>query len=255
MNATALIADGPAAPKLRPPNTTLGLRRYNFGFPRSFASCDEAEQPRSAVVVPFGSPNLSQTKARSANVDDAKAFAGLVERIALHADREAFAQVFAHYGPRVKGYLLRLGMDSAQAEELSQDVMVAVWRKAATFDRRQASVSTWIFRIARNRRIDVFRHDRRAQLDIHDPAFQPPAEAQPDAVAEAGEQEAQVRRAMAELPQEQRDLIRKAFYEDLSHSQIAEKTGVPLGTVKSRLRLAMAKLKLRLEVDIQRGEG
>jgi RNA polymerase sigma-70 factor (ECF subfamily) len=233
----------------------LGLRRYNFGFPRSFAPSEAAEQPRPVVVLPFGSLKLSQTKARSANLDDAKAFAGLVERIASHADRDAFAQVFAYYGPRVKGYLLRLGMEAAQAEELSQDVMVAVWRKAETFDRRQASVSTWIFRIARNRRIDVFRHDRRAQLDVHDPAFQPAAEAQPDVVAQAGEQEAQVRRAMAELPPEQRELIREAFYEDLSHSQIAEKTGVALGTVKSRLRLAMAKLKLRLEVDIERDGG
>jgi RNA polymerase sigma-70 factor (ECF subfamily) len=147
----------------------------------------------------------------------------------------------------VKGYLLRLGLDDAQAEELAQEVMTAVWRKAATFDRRQASAATWIFRIARNRRIDAFRRERRSTLDAHDPIFQPPAETGPDGAAETADREAQVRRALADLPPEQRELVRVAFYDDLSHSQIAAKTGLPLGTVKSRLRLAIAKLKLGLE--------
>ena len=127
--------------------------------------------------------------------------------------------------------------------------MVAVWRRAASFARRQASVATWIFRIARNRRIDVFRRDQYARLDAHDPMFQPAPEAAPDAAAEAGEREGQIRRALAELPEDQRTLVRDHVYEDLSHSQIAERTGLPLGTVKSRLRLAFAKLKLRLEAD------
>jgi RNA polymerase sigma-70 factor (ECF subfamily) len=173
-------------------------------------------------------------------------FAALVEAIAVRQDRAAFTRVFAYYAPRVKAYLMRLGLDAAQAEEVAQEVMVAVWRKAASFDVRQASVATWIFRIARNRRIDVFRRDQRAQVDVHDPAFEPPAEAAPDAAAEATEREARVRLAMAELPPEQRELVRRAFYEDLSHSEIAACTGVPLGTVKSRLRLAFAKLKLTL---------
>jgi RNA polymerase sigma-70 factor (ECF subfamily) len=173
-------------------------------------------------------------------------FAVLVEAIAARQDRAAFTRVFAYYAPRVKAYLARLGLDGAQAEEVAQEVMVAVWRKAASFDARQASVSTWIFRIARNRRIDVFRRDRRAALDPNDPAFEPPSEARPDGAAEAAERETRVRRAMAELPPEQRDLVRRAFYEDLSHSEIAATTGVPLGTVKSRLRLAFAKLKLTL---------
>jgi len=176
-------------------------------------------------------------------------FGDLLERIARHSDRAAFSRLFAHYAPRVKGYLLRLGLDGAQAEEVSQEVMVAVWRKAATFDRRQGSAATWIFRIARNRRIDLFRRKQREVLDPDDPAFQPVSDIGPGDAAETAEREAQVRRAMAELPTEQRDLIRIAFYEDLSHGQIAEKTGVPLGTVKSRLRLAFAKLKLRLLAD------
>ncbi len=181
-----------------------------------------------------------------ANGAEAEDFAALIEQVALKADRAAFTRVFAYYGPRVKAYLLRLGLEGAQAEEVAQEVMVAVWRKAASFDRAQASAATWIFRIARNRRIDLFRREQRTQLDAHDPVFAPVAEAAPDQAIEAGQREASVRRAMAELPPEQRDLVRRAFYEEQSHSEIASETGVPLGTVKSRLRLAFAKLKLRL---------
>ena len=202
---------------------------------------------RKAVVMPFERRNLTRTPSETA--EQAAAFADLVERIASHADRAAFTRLFAYYAPRVKGYLMRLGLGPAESEEVCQEVMVAVWRKAASFDRRQASVATWIFRIARNRRIDAFRRDQRAALDVHDPAFQPEPEAAPDKATETSEREAQLRTAMAELPPEQRELVRVAFYEDLSHSQVAERTGLPLGTVKSRLRLAFAKLRLRLETD------
>ena len=201
------------------------------------------------MVAPFECAKLPRSASHTAAVDDPAVFADLVEAVAANADRAAFTRLFAYYGPRVKGYLLRLGLDSAQSEELTQDVMVAVWRKAASFDRRQASVSTWIFRIARNRRIDVFRQERRASLDAHDPAFQPAPETAPDEAAQAAEREIRVRRAMEDLPPEQRELVREAFYEDRSHREIAERTGVPLGTVKSRLRLAMAKLKLQLDDD------
>ncbi len=190
----------------------------------------------------------------SAPSPDAAEFAALVEAVAARQDRAAFTQVFAYYAPRVKAYLIRLGLGAAQAEEVTQEVMVAVWRKAGSFDARQASVSTWIFRIARNRRIDVFRRDKRETLDANDPAFEPPAEVRPDGAAEAAERETQVRQAMDALPPEQRDLVRRAFYEDLSHSEIAASTGVPLGTVKSRLRLAFAKLKLTL-ADAAAGAG
>jgi len=138
----------------------------------------------------------------------------------------------------VKGYLLRLGLEAAQAEEVAQEVMIAVWRKADSFDRRQASVATWIFRIARNRRIDVFRRDQYARLDAHDPMFQPAPEAAPDAAAEAGEREGQIRRALAELPEDQRTLVRDHVYEDLSHSQIAERTGLPLSCIQRELAQA-----------------
>ena len=174
---------------------------------------------------------------------DPVALADCVEAIALRADRGAFASLFSYFAPRVKGYLMRLGLEPALAEELAQEVMVAVWRKAASYDRRQATVSTWIFRIARNRRIDQFRRDRRTGLDGHDPSLQPEPELAPDAAAEAAQAELKVRAALNGLPQVQRELVRAAFYEELSHSQIAERTGMPLGTVKSRLRQAFAALR------------
>jgi RNA polymerase sigma-70 factor (ECF subfamily) len=203
------------------------------------------DEPVSAPVarMPQTPAPARMTSAISADVED---FAALVGAVAARQDRAAFTRVFGYYAPRVKAYLIRLGLEGALAEEVTQEVMVAVWRKAASFDARQASVSTWIFRIARNRRIDVFRRDQRETLDANDPAFEPAAEIAPDSAVEAGERETRVRRAMEELPTEQRELVRRAFYEDLSHSEIAACTGVPLGTVKSRLRLAFAKLKLTL---------
>jgi len=177
---------------------------------------------------------------------DPAALADCIEAIAARADKAAFASLFSYFAPRLKAYLVRLGLETAQAEEVAQDVMVTVWRKAASYDRRQASASTWIFRIARNRRIDVFRRERRADLDANDPGLQPAVEPTPDTVTEAAQMEVHVRLAMEQLSPDQRDLVRAAFYEDLSHSQIAERTGIPLGTVKSRLRQAFGKLRLCL---------
>lgn len=173
-------------------------------------------------------------------------FADLMEAIAAHQDRAAFAELFAFFAPRVKAYILRLGAGSALAEELAQEVMITVWRKAQLFDRNQASVSTWIFRIARNRRIDALRRASNADLDPDEPSLQPePFEAADDLLT-AAEREDRVRAALVELPAEQRELLRQAFYEGLSHRDIAERSGIPLGTVKSRIRLAFAKMRARL---------
>ncbi|MBI1405038.1 MAG: sigma-70 family RNA polymerase sigma factor [Caulobacter sp.] len=173
-------------------------------------------------------------------------YARLVTAIAERGDRAAFRHLFEHYAPRVKGYLIRLGLDAARSEELAQEVLVTVWRKAASFDPAKASVSTWIFRIARNRRIDVFRRDRTAVLDVDDPALAPPEAPDPSDGVAAGQQRKRITAALGDLPEDQRDLVRRAFYDDLSHSEIAEATGLALGTVKSRLRLAFAKLRAAL---------
>ncbi|KAA5804011.1 sigma-70 family RNA polymerase sigma factor [Alkalicaulis satelles] len=172
----------------------------------------------------------------------------LVEAAAAR-DRDAFAALFNFYAPRVKAYLLRLNAGDTLAEELTQEVMLTVWRKAGQFDRTQASASTWIFRIARNRRIDAARRAARPALDETDPALQPEPCAPPDEMAHAAARDARVRKALEDLPGEQVELLRLAFFDGLSHRDIAERLGAPLGTVKSRLRLAFDKLRRVLDPD------
>lgn len=177
-------------------------------------------------------------------------FADLMNRVADHQDRSAFADLFAFFAPRVKAYVLRLGANGAQAEELAQEVMITVWRKAHLFDRTQASVSTWIFRIARNRRIDLLRRQTDADINPDEPSLQPQAFEAADDLLTAAEREDQVRAALVALPEEQRALLQQAFYEGLSHRDIAERSGLPLGTVKSRIRLAFAKMRARLTGEL-----
>lgn len=173
----------------------------------------------------------------------------LVEATA-RKDRDAFAALFNFYAPRIKSYLLRLNAPDSLAEELTQEVMLAVWRKAETFDKSQASASTWIFRIARNRRIDAARRAAKPTLDGEDPALQPPEVEMPDNAAHATGREAKVREALKTLPEEQVALLRLAFFDGLSHRDIADRIGAPLGTVKSRLRLAFDKLRRILDDDL-----
>lgn len=162
-------------------------------------------------------------------------------------DRGAFRALFESFAPRVKSYLMRLGAVSAIAEDLAQDAMVQVWRKAGTYDPARARASTWIFVIARNAWIDRLRRERveLAYQAARDP--EPEAmEAPDDAVARA-QTEAQVAAALGVLSEEQKQVIRLSFFEDKPHSEIAETLALPLGTVKSRLRLALMKLRAHWE--------
>lgn len=177
---------------------------------------------------------------------DRDAQANAMERIAATQDKDAFAELFVYFAPRVKTYLMRLGADDGRAEELAQEVMVTVWRKAGYYDRRQASVSTWIFRIARNRRIDALRRDNKGELDPNEPLLLPEEETPPDDAVSAQQREAHVRAAMADLPAQHIELLKLAFFEGLSHSEIAARLDMPLGTVKSRLRLAFQRLRITL---------
>ncbi len=183
----------------------------------------------------------------NAEIAERERLAELVVAIAERGDRDAFSQLFDHFAPRLNAYLMRLGSDAALAEEIAQDAMVTLWRKAALFDRRKSSVSTWLFRIARNRRIDLLRRDRSGSLDEHDPSLQPQAPRAADDDIDLKQREAMVRVVMTDLPDEQLSLLRLSFFEGLSHSQIAERTGLPLGTVKSRIRLAFSRLRRELE--------
>ena len=156
-------------------------------------------------------------------------------------DKEAFAELFSHFAPRVKSFLMKSGASHDVAEECAQDVMATLWRKAHMFDPAKASVSTWIFTIARNRRIDMLRKQRRPEPE--DLPWGPEAEPdQADAMA-LQEETDQLGQALAQLPEKQRTLIEKAYFGDLSHSEIAAETGLPLGTIKSRIRLALERLR------------
>ncbi|WP_428482849.1 sigma-70 family RNA polymerase sigma factor [Pyruvatibacter mobilis] len=174
---------------------------------------------------------------------DREAMADCIEAVAARQDKAAFAVLFDYFAPRLKGYLMKLGSSDAQAEEVAQEVMITVWRKAGQFDRRQSSVSTWLYTIARNRRIDVLRREKFPDYDPDDPLLLPSEAEQPDEAVAASEREARVRDALTTLPEEQAELIRLAFFQGWSHSEIAENLDLPLGTVKSRLRLAFRKLK------------
>ena len=187
--------------------------------------------------------NLKATMVRTADLALRERHASCMNRIACEQSREAFAELFEFFAPRLKNYMQRLGANESEAEELVQDVMITVWRKAEMYDARQASVSTWIFRVARNRRIDAQRRTSRPELEPDEPMLQPAATELPDVAVARGQTEEKVRAEMANLPEEQLVLLQAAFYDGLSHSEIAELYGIPLGTVKSRIRLAFAKMR------------
>ncbi len=159
-------------------------------------------------------------------------------------DRAAFAALFRHFAPRIKGFLMKSGASDALAEECAQDVMATLWQKAHLFDPARASVATWVFTIARNRRIDALRRAKRPEPE--DLPWGPEPEPDQQAVLEMAEDTARLGAALARLPPPQRDLIEKAYFGDLTHTEIATQTGLPLGTIKSRIRLALDRLRLQM---------
>ncbi|MEM7226044.1 MAG: sigma-70 family RNA polymerase sigma factor [Pseudomonadota bacterium] len=167
--------------------------------------------------------------------------------VAERRDREAFVELFRIYGPRIKAYLMSQGADRATAEDLAQDVMLTVWRRAGQYDPKKAGVNAWIFTIARNRRIDGLRRARRPQIDPDDPALVREPEQQADQMVDFAQRSARLHVAVAKLPPEQEKLLKMAYFQEMSHNVIAKELSLPLGTVKSRLRLAMAKLRAALE--------
>ncbi|MEM6712850.1 MAG: sigma-70 family RNA polymerase sigma factor [Pseudomonadota bacterium] len=191
------------------------------------------------------------TKARVGQTSDAKQHAEWLAAIAEQQDRDAFAEIFNHFGPRLKAYLMRLGADDVQAEETAQDVMVTVWRKAHLFDRSKSSAATWIFRIARNRRIDMLRRKRTIDVDTDTVVIEDESLPNPNEMLDEERRQKRIRTALAKLPEQQLELVKLAFYTEMSHSQIAEETGLPLGTVKSRIRLAFGRLRRILEEDAE----
>lgn len=175
--------------------------------------------------------------------------ADLMRAIAVDRDRAAFATLFDLYAPKLKAFLARGGLDDAIAEELVQEVMLTVWRRGETYDPRQGGLSAWLFTIARNRRIDYFRRTPRPPGEEVDPTLLPEPAASAEGLVAARQSHMSVQAALAVLPDEQAEVLRMAFFEQKSHSAIAAAQGLPLGTVKSRIRLALRHLRRSLEAE------
>lgn len=158
-------------------------------------------------------------------------------------DRAAFATLCRRFGHRLFGFLV-CRAPKQEAEELVQEVMLTVWTRASSYNPALAAPSTWIFTIARNKAIDRARKRMRPQIDPHDPALVPsPAEPAPDQHLVMMEWGHHIDAALKELPESQRTVVHAAYGEDQSMREIAEREGVPIGTIKSRMRLAMKSLR------------
>jgi RNA polymerase sigma-70 factor (ECF subfamily) len=170
----------------------------------------------------------------------------LVSAIAKRQDRAAFSALFEFFAPRIKAFMLRSGASEARAEELAQETMLSVWRKAALFDPASAGAAAWIFTIARNLRIDAHRRERRGgMIETSDVEieFQIDDSPQPDALLATTQFEERVRSALTKLSDDQMRVVELSFFEEKAHAEIAQALNIPLGTVKSRLRLAMGRLR------------
>ena len=171
----------------------------------------------------------------------------MLVRVGRDRDKAAFAALFEYFAPRINSFLLRLGTDMSLCEEIAQEAMIMVWRRAETYNPSQSGASTWIFTIARNKRIDRLRRENRPLPDLADPAFAPdPVETGEKTIFRQQEEE-KIRHALKNLPDEQAKMIFSAYYEEKSHREIADESGVPLGTVKSRIRLALNRLRAHLD--------
>ena len=175
-------------------------------------------------------------------------FDDCVLRIAADRDRGAFATLFDHYAPRVKALLMRSGSPPAAAEELAQETLLSVWRKAHLFNPERASSAAWIFTIARNLRIDSLRRGD-ASVYAADLALAAEEPEQPDAILSGAQDAELVRAAMRTLNPDQARAIEMAFFQEQTHTQISQALGVPLGTVKARIRFGMMKLRAFIERD------
>lgn len=223
-------------------------RGAEIGHDRNFPAGRFPPLVRKRALVSIGAGMDTPSEGRSGAGDDAVPDT-LLLAIATDRDRGAYHLLFAHFAPRIKSYLMRTGTEPGQAEELAQETMLTVWHRAETFDPKLSAATTWIFTIARNKRIDASRRSRPFAFDPDDPAFVTAPAPSGETLFSRQQSGERLQVAIATLPAEQAELIRRAFYDDMAHTAIAEATGLPLGTVKSRLRMAMQRLKRLLTDD------
>lgn len=184
---------------------------------------------------------------RPAPSAESRKLSELLVRVGQARDRSAFRDLFDHFAPRIRAFLIQRRVVPAAADDLTQDVMLAIWRRASSFDPARAAASTWIYTIARNQHIDQYRKLQRAsRIDETDPSLQPVPPPAADDLCEQADAADSVGTALEQLSADQRQVVELAFTEGLTHSEIAERLELPLGTVKSRIRLALGKLKTSL---------
>ena len=173
----------------------------------------------------------------------------MIERIGQNQDREAFSALFAHFSPFLKAFLIKSGgVTPENAEELVQETMIKVWRKAPTFSASQASASTWIYTIARNTRIDWLRKQNRQNPDeLHaEDVYDERGDPTPYSSLVQIRNKKHINEQLGKLPDEQAEVLKLMYFQGKSGQQVADTLGLPLGTVKSRIRLALNKMKLGL---------
>ena len=173
----------------------------------------------------------------------------LLIKVGDSQDRQAFKALFDHFGPLIKSYFMAKfpSQQSLQMmDELVQEVMIKIWQKAMTFDPQKAAASTWIFTLARNTRIDMLRRQSKyaktSSLETEE-IWEDTTESGPYQLLQHNRDSRQIRESLQQLPDEQSLVIRKVYMESKSHSEVAEELNLPLGTVKSRVRLAQNKLQ------------
>ncbi len=176
-------------------------------------------------------------------------FIDALAKIAEKQDIDSFKKIFDYFSPRLKSFLMKSGAEEAIAEEIIQETMTIIWTKADYYDPKVASPSTWIYTIARNKKIDILRKSRKAILEDIDTAVLPPVESKADENIEHDQKFEMIARYLDDLPSDQLNLLKMNFFEEKSHGEIAEITNIPLGTVKSRIRLALEKIRGKLEQD------
>ena len=184
---------------------------------------------------------------RNFNSDDELALC--LKSIGKSQDRQAFSIVFKYFAPRLKSFLIKAGSTESQAEEVIQEVMIAVWTKAATYDNNKSSVSTWVYTIARNKRIDKIRKERRHYLSESDEGLEIPVASTQENEIFSEQLSSSLKKYMSNLPEEQSKLLKLSYFYNKTHADISEELRIPLGTVKSRIRLALTKMRHLVEIN------
>lgn len=207
--------------------------RMERGMPSGLRSDQDLDRKR------FTRPAADQTAAHSA----------ALERLRDNGDKAAFEELYVYFAPRLIVFFERRGLDRRRSQEIMQDVMTKIWEKAPLFDSSKASAPTWIFTLARNHLIDVVRKDKRSRIDLTDPALAPSVPVSPDQSLQEKDRSAALRRAILALPADQAAVLTGIYIDGLKQSDVAQRLGIPLNTVKSRLRLAISKIRTSLEAS------